>query len=131
MKQTKSLTKRTIKVQKTIDIMPIRYGSLLSFSREPGNRQVLCITLWYVDGTTDELITTSPHIQFSEDIERQYLYMRMYLQKSFQDVGIVAFQGSVSHIINGELSAKPAFTWAKVDCTQFKPFKPGQFCEHD
>ena len=41
MKQTKSFTKRKIKVGKTIDIAPIRYGSLLSFGREPGNRQVL------------------------------------------------------------------------------------------
>ena len=91
----------------------------------------MSITLWYVDGTTDELIFTSPHIMFSEDIERQYIYMKMYLQKSFQDVGIVAFQGSILRIFKGELSEKPAITWAKVDCTQFKPFKPSQFCEHE
>ncbi len=49
-------------VSQTEASVPIRYGRMFSPIRQPNRRQVLTVTLWYIDGTTDEMFITSPHI---------------------------------------------------------------------
>ncbi|WP_461043710.1 hypothetical protein [Spirosoma harenae] len=125
-----TLAKRKTKIAPVIETAPLKRHDKFYFKREPDSRQVLYVTLWYVDGSTDQLIITSPHMVWGEDIERQYLYIRMYLNKSFEDLGIIAYQGSISHLIGDQLQ-KPVGAFAKIDCSTLKPWKPDQFCEHE
>lgn len=87
--------------------------------------QILHIELWYADGSVRELNITSPMTSFGEDIERQYIYMRMYLRKTAIDLGIVAYQASIATSIPEGF--KIHTVWNKVDCTLIEPLKPGQF----
>ena len=105
------------------------FNDFLSFKRTPDKIQILHIDLWYEDGSTGEINITSPHVALGEDLERQYIYMRMYLQKSARDLGVVAYRASVHRMVGDEL--RTSWSWAKVDCTSIPPYKPGQFCEHE
>lgn len=95
-----------------MELIPF-YEDFLSFKREPGKRQILSVTLFYADGSQDELNVSSPHIRFSEGIERQYIHIRRYLNESAADLGLVGYHAKMLFTDGEEIIQGPQ--WARVD----------------
>ncbi len=110
--------------------LPFNPGNLLAFARTPGKIQILHIDLWYAEGPPDEINITSPHVSLTEDLERQYIYMKGYLQKAAPDLGIVAYQASLCWV-NPDGTLKKFGIYAKVDCSTIPTLKPGQYYENE
>lgn len=91
-------------------------------------QQILHIKTWYKDGSQREINITSPHVFAGEDLEVQYIYMKMYLRKMGSLLGITAYQGHICCVENGV--PRIVGTFEKVDFSTIPPLNPGQYWEY-